>query len=102
MARNSSEQSMEHGRFILTDLSHLDGESVVTGVSELFAGGRYVVAEKRGKCGGEGSVGVRRWRESWAGNGKRALSETAEKPKPKIVGISVARNRGEKRANEFE
>lgn len=83
-------------------MRHLNGESVVTGVSELLAGGRYVVAEKRGKCGGEGRVSLRRWREIWAGKGKRALGETAEKTKPKIVRISVAGNRGEKRANQFE
>ena len=86
---------MEHGRFILTDLRHLNRETVVTGVSEFLAGGRYVVTKKRGKCGGEGSVGVGRWREIWAGKGKRALGETAEETKPKIVGISVAGNRGE-------
>ena len=60
------------------------------------------MAEKRGKCGGEGRVGFGRWREIWAGKGKRALGETAEKTKPEIVRISVAGNGGEKRANQLE
>ena len=93
---------MEHGRFILTDLGHLNGQSVVTGVSELRTGGRYVVAEKRGKCGGKRRVGIGGWRERRAGKREGALRETAEKTKTKIVRISVAGNGGEKRANEFE